>query len=150
MSEKNEIKAKAKKLQMLLKEKDHKVKNCDCIEIVSQLETGQCYNVAKDKAVRILKGDTPLTFKEMKSTDFSIDVVIPVDLDIFMAGMEALNDYASDTITGNPYALHDISYEVYPYHYGQYEVAVRVTGYIGEIDSLEDLEDYEEPEEEED
>lgn len=151
MSETNDIKVKATALKTFFNEKGHKVKHTECVEAVSRMQTGQCYNVAKNKAIRILKNGEKLTFKEMKSTNFNIEVVISIGLDIFLNGIEAVNEYASEAITGNEYALCDISYEVYPYIYGnyKYEVAILVTGYIEEIESLDHLEDYEELEEEE-
>lgn len=148
MSKTNDIKVKAATLKTFFNEKGHKVKHTECVEAISRIETGQCYNVAKNTAVRILKGDKPLTFKELKDNDFDVDVVIPIELDTFMEGIEAVNDYASHTITGNEYSLCSIGYEVYPYHYGKYTVAIKVTGYIEDIESLSYLEDYEEQEDE--
>lgn len=142
----NNIKTKATSLKKFLNEKGFQIKHGQCIEAVSHMETGECYNVAKNTAMRILKENEKLSFKDMKVTDFHIDVVIPMDMDTMMLGIEDVNDTASETITGCDYALCDISYEVYPHYYGKGAVAVRVTGYIEDIETLSDLEDYEEEE----
>lgn len=142
----NTIKAKATTLKTFFNEKGYPVKHTECIEAVSKMETGHCYNVAKDKAIRILKDGEKLTFKEMKEKDFNIDVIISISLDTFMDGIDAVNDVASEAITGSEYALCSIGYEVYPHYFGKYEVAIRVTGYIEDIESLDHLEDYEEAE----
>lgn len=147
MSDKNSIKVKANVLEKFLKEKGYEVKHTHCIEAISIVETGKNYNVAKEKAIRILNGDEKLTFKEMKENDFQLKVVIPIDMDILMEGIEAINDYASEYITGCQYALCDISYSVYPYFYGDACVAVKVEGYIEDIETLSHLSDYENIEE---
>lgn len=143
----NDIKVKATALKKFLNEKGYDVKHTECIEAVSRIETGQFYNVAKNDAVRILKDGEKLSFKELKEKDFQVDVVIPMEMDVIMEGIEAVNDVASETITGSDYALCDISYETFPYHYGNSSVAVRVTGYIEEIETLQHLDDYEEQDE---
>lgn len=138
----NSIKVKATSLKKFLTEKGHKVKHTECIEAVSMMETGQCYNVAKNEAIRILNNGEKLTFKELEEKDFQVEVVIPVDMDVLMNGIDAVNDYASEYITGCDYALNDISYEVYPYFYGSGCVAIKVCGYIEDIDTLQNLDDY--------
>lgn len=140
----NVIKEKAAKLKKFLNEKNYAVKHTECIEAISHIEYGTCYNVAKEQVVRILKPGEKLTVKEMKDTDFSIEVVIQIDLDTLMEGIDAVNNAASAMITGVDYALCDISYETYPYHYENGGVAIKVCGYIEEVESLESLEDYEE------
>lgn len=142
----NNIKVKATSLKKFLNEKGFQIKHNQCIEAVSHIETGECYNVGKNKALRIMKENEKLSFKEMKVTDFKIDVVIPMDMDTMMSGIEGVNDSASEAITGCDYALCDINYEVYPHYYGTASVAVRVTGYIEDIETLSNLEDYEEEE----
>ena len=138
----NSIKVKATTLKKFLNNKGHTVKHSECLEAVSIMETGQNYNVAKEQAIRILKVDEKLTFEEMKNNNFQIEVVIPIDMQIIMEGVEVINDNASQIITGCEYALCDIGYEVYPYFYNKSSMAVRVTGYIEDIDTLHNLEDY--------
>ena len=143
----NVIKVKATNLKKFLNEKGYKVKHAECIEAVSRVETGKCYNVAKKDAIRILKSGEKLSFKEMKDNDFSISVVVSMDLDTLMQGIDTVNDVASEMITGSECALCDISYEVYPYNYGDSGVAIHVKGYIEEVETLQYLEGYEEQEE---
>jgi CheY-like chemotaxis protein len=142
----NNLKVKAQTLKTFLNDKGYKVKSTECLEAVSHIESGNCYNIAKNKAIRILKPGERLTFKDMKKTDFNIDVVISMDMEVMVEGIEAVNDISSEMITGSEYALCDIGYEVYPYFYGDGGVAIRVTGYIIEHESLSHLEDYEEEE----
>lgn len=139
----NLIKLKATKLKNFLNGKGHKIKHAECIEAVSMMETGQCYNVAKNKAIKILNNRDKLTFKELKENNFRVEVIIPISINVLMDGIESVNDYASDYITGCEYALCEIGYEVYPYFYEESLVAIKVTGYIEDIESLEYLEDYE-------
>lgn len=146
MSNTNGIKVKAQALKNFLNDKGLIIKHTEAIEAISMIETGQCYNVAKEKTIRILKEGEKLTFKEMKEKEFQIEVVIPMDMETLMEGIESVNDSASEQITGSDYALCDIGYEVYPYFYGANSVAIKVTGYIGEIETLQYLEDYEEEE----
>lgn len=143
MSTTNNIKVKATSLKKFLNDKGYTVKHTECIEAVSHMETGHCYNIAKEKSLRILQEGNKLTFKEMKEGNFQVDVVIPMDMDTLMEGIEAVNDTASEAITGSSYALCGISYEVYPYYYGNNSVAIRVTAYIEDIQSLQYLADYE-------
>lgn len=143
MSTTNSIKVKAKTLEKYLDSKGYEVKHSHCIEAISIVETGQKYNVAKEKAIRILKENEKLTFKELESANFQVDVVIPIPMDEVLQGIEAINDYASQYITGCEYALCDIGYEVYPYFYDESQMAVRVSGYIEDRESLQYLEDYE-------
>ena len=138
----NSIKVKATTLKKFLNNKGHTVKHSECLEAVSIMETGQNYNVAKDKSIRILKEGKKLTFQEMKNNNFQIDVVIPIDMQIIMDGVEVINDNASEIITGCEYALCDIGYEVYPYFYNKSSMAVRVTGYVEDIDTLHNLDDF--------
>jgi hypothetical protein len=142
----NNIKVKAELLKSFLNEKGYKVKNTECIEAVSQMEVGQCYNIAKNKAIRILKPGEQLTFKEMKKNNFKIDVVISIPMNIVMEGIDTINDKASEMITGSDYALCDISYETYSYFYDVNSVAIRVKGYIEDLETLQYLDDYEEDE----
>lgn len=144
MSNTNNIKVKATALKDFLNNKGYNIKHNECIEAVSHVDTGQCYNVAKNKAIRILKNGESLNFKEMKDKNFRIDVIIPMDMDSIMEGIDVVNDIASEAITGSSCALCNINYEVYPYFYGTCAVAIRVTGYIEEIETLNHLADYEE------
>lgn len=146
MSATNSIKVKAQTLEKYLDSKGYEVKHSHCIEAISIVETGQNYNVAKEKAIRILKENEKLTFKEIESSNFQIDVVIPIPMNEVLQGIEAINDYASQYITGCEYALCDIGYEVYPYFYDESQMAVRVTGYIEDKETLQYLEDYEDEE----
>lgn len=147
---KNILKNKAAFLKDFFRQKGYQVKHTECVEAVSQIETAHCYNVAKNhEKVRILKMNEVLSFKEMKELDFSIDVVVPVDIDTIMNGIEALNEYVSETITGSDYALCDIGYEVYPHFYNEGCVAMRVTGYIQDPDVLDGYEDEDESYDEE-
>lgn len=133
------LKARAQNLKDYLKSKNYEVKHTHCLEAVSQLETGYCYNVAKTKdTVRILQHGEGLTSAEIVALDYSVDVVIPMDMDTLMEGIEAVNESASEIITGSDYALCDIGYEVYPYFYNSGCVAVRVTGYIEDESLIKD------------
>ena len=69
-------------------------------------------------------------------------------MDTFFKGIDAVNDSASQSITGSDYALCDIGYEVFPHSYGTNAVAVKVTGYIDDIETLTHLEDFEPSEKE--
>lgn len=144
MSITNNIKVKAVSLKKFLNDKGYPVKHTECIEAVSHMETSQCYNVAKEKALRILKEGESLTFKEMKASNFQVDVVIPMDMDTIMEGIDVVNDIASEAITKSCYALCSLEYAVYPYHYGNNAVAVRVKAYVEDIEMLSELADYEE------
>lgn len=135
------LKARAQTLKQYLKSKNYDVKHSHCLEAVAQLETGHCYNVAKTKeSVRILQFGEKLTPAEIVEMGYSIDVVIPVDLDTLMEGLEWVNEAVSEDITGIDYALCDIGYEVYPYFYNSGCVAIRVTGCI-EDESLFEADD---------
>lgn len=140
----NTIKAKAQVLKSFLNEKGYSLKQTECIEAVSRVEYGQSYNVAKNKDVRFLKSGEKLSFKEMKDSNFQIDVIISMDLDVMMEGIDAVNSFASEIITGSDYALCDIGYNTYPYFYEDGGVAIRVTGCIEDTETLQYLDDYEE------
>ncbi|NCQ51739.1 hypothetical protein GW796_07575 [archaeon] len=144
----NILKTKANFLKSFLTKKGYKVKHTECLEALSHLENGSCYNVAKEKIIRILKDGEHLTFKELKEKNFTVDVVINMDMDTIMCGIEAVNEAASDAVTGSDYALCDLSYQVHPYFYGG-GVAIRVTGYIEDIETLSHLSDYEEDDDDE-
>ncbi len=149
----NVLKEKAHQLQSYLESKNYKIKYSHCLEAVSQLQTGHCYNVAKnqdeatDSTLRILQDNEHLTLDELIKTDYSVDVVVPIPLDLFLEGSDEyddrgsigiVNEYVSTAILNHEYALCDISYEVYPHFYGNGDVAVRVQGYIEEPELLGD------------
>lgn len=140
----NDIKEKAKVLETFLNEKGYKVKHTHCIEAISHVNHGECYNVAKHKTLRVLKGNETFTFKELKADKFSVDVIVSVGIDTFLDGIDAFNECVSEMITGSDYALCNIDYQPYPYFFNDGGVAIRVTGYIEEIDALNHLADYEE------
>lgn len=130
---------KAQTLQSVLSEKNISISEQECMEVVSKMETK-----STNSDIRILQLGESLTFKEMQENDFSVSVVIPMDMDNFFDGIDVVNDVASNTITGSDYALCDIGYEVFPYFYGENTVAVKVTGYVDDLQSLSHLQDFEE------
>ncbi len=137
----NTLQSKAQTLQSILSEKNISINEHECMEVVSKMETKPT-----NSNIRILQLGESLTFKEMQETDFSVSVVIPMDMDTFFDGIDVVNDVASQTITGSDYALCDIGYEVFPYFYGTNTVAVKVTGYVDDLQSLSHLQDFEEEE----
>lgn len=94
------------------------------------METGQCYNVAKNQTIRILKENERLTVEEVEKNDFKVDVVIPVPMSALLDGMESFNDYVSEFIADNDCGLSDISYEIFPYFYNEKRIAIRVNAYV--------------------
>lgn len=83
-------------------------------------------------------GDKPMTVEEMRAASWMLKAVIPMDI-ADVGDIEAQNDSASSTITGIDYALCDISYEVFPYFYGNAAVAMLVSGVIEEPDGVFEL-----------
>lgn len=75
--------------------------------------------------------DDPLQPAEMASSDWRLTVVIALSMDA-MGDVDAMNEEASKTITGNKVALCDIGYDVFPYFYGPGTVAIKVSGMIEE------------------
>lgn len=96
-----------------------------------------------NQSIRILQSGEAFTFKDLKEKNFEVNVVVPIDMDIILEGIESLKDAASQAITGSDYALCDIGYEVFPHFYGTNTVALKVTGYIDDMESLSHLEDFE-------
>lgn len=139
-----QIQEQAKLLKNTLNQKGYDVKDSECIDAVFKMNSNQ----ENAKTIRILSFGEQLTFKELKENDFSVEVVVPIDMDTFFEGIEAVNDSASQSITGSDYALCDIGYEVFPHFYGTNALAVKVTGYIDDIETLTHLEDFESFEEE--
>lgn len=90
-------------------------------------------------------GDTHLTVEEMKSLNWSMNVVVPVDAAI-VGNIDALNDQVSELITGKDYALCGMDYEVFPYHYGNDAVAMLVNGFIEEPEQVFELDQDDAPE----
>jgi hypothetical protein len=80
-------------------------------------------------------GSKPFTYAAMVALDWEFDVVIPVPLE--KLEIDALNEYASEFITGNDCALENIGYTHVPeVNYGRDVIAYRVTG---EVSSPEDF-----------
>lgn len=80
-------------------------------------------------------GDTPMSVLEMKQEGWKIGVVLPVPLSD-IGYINHMNDYVSKMVTGLDYALHDISYRVFPHYYNEEYVAVMAIGYIENPDDI--------------
>ncbi len=139
-----QITNQSKILKAVLNQKGYDVKDSEAIDAIFKINSNQDNN---QNPIRILSFGEQLTFKELKENNFSVDVVVPIDIDTFFEGIDCVNDAASQAITGSDYALCDIGYEVFPHFYGTNTVAVKVTGYIDDIETLTHLEDFESSEE---
>lgn len=80
--------------------------------------------------------DEPYTVARMRELDWKFDVIVPFALDQ-LDGTDAMNDYASQRITGSDYALESIGYNHVPeVNYGKGWVAYRVTGHVSSPEDI--------------
>lgn len=74
--------------------------------------------------------DEPYSVRRMREMGWEFDVVVPFALD-GLDDIERMNDYASQRITGNDYALESISFDHVPeLNYGKGWVAYRVRAVV--------------------
>lgn len=79
-------------------------------------------------------GDLPLSTERMRQLAWKIDSILAVPIRL-LGDLDALNDYVSERITGNPAALEDVTYEHEPQiNVGKGNTALRVCGVISSPD----------------
>jgi len=140
---KNELTISAHYLKDLLLERGHSVKESVCLEAVSRIKSGYCYNVAKNTATQFLESGQQLTRMELDKLPDGLNIVVPVPLSVIGKGIEAINDLVSELITGSECGLSNIGFSVYPYFYDEDTVAMLVYGHV-DYDFLDKDEENEE------
>ena len=85
--------------------------------------------------VMALTGE-PLGLAQMQALSWNLDLVVPFALDQ-LEDIDAMNDYASQRITGNEAALEDIRYDHVPeLNFGKGWVAYRVSGHVSDPEAV--------------